>query len=445
MKCLIIAAGKGSRLQNRGKSKPLIPVLGIPLIERVIRSVTASGINDFYIVTGYQGELVKTFIGALRKRIGINVTFIVNNEWEKDNGHSVLKAKGSLNEPFLLLMADHLFDPVNVKRLIKHPLDNGDIILGVDKDVHNPLIDLDDVTKVSTEKDEIREIGKNLTGYNGFDTGIFLCTPAIFNAIERRSSESNDTTLSGAVQLLAATGNAKVHDIEGYWIDVDDSVAIKKAESILMDDLKSKQNDGPVSRYLNRPISKQITRRIAGFRISPNQISLFSFILSIIAASLFALNDYVFLLAGGFLAQIASIVDGCDGEIARLKFQNSSYGGWLDAVLDRYADSFLLLGLIWHGYSNSGEDLFLLIGFLAIIGSFMLSYTADKYDSLMKSVISLGNRFRIGRDIRVFIMFLGAVSNHTLATLIIIAALTNIETIRRVIICRGNEPDSVTK
>jgi GTP:adenosylcobinamide-phosphate guanylyltransferase len=43
MKCLIIAAGKGSRLQNRGECKPLIPVLGVPLIERVIRSAREAG------------------------------------------------------------------------------------------------------------------------------------------------------------------------------------------------------------------------------------------------------------------------------------------------------------------------------------------------------------------------------------------------------------------
>jgi hypothetical protein len=47
MKCLIIAAGKGSRLRPRGDSKPLIPILGVPMIERVIRSALEAGTDDF--------------------------------------------------------------------------------------------------------------------------------------------------------------------------------------------------------------------------------------------------------------------------------------------------------------------------------------------------------------------------------------------------------------
>jgi len=56
------------------------------------------------------------------------------------------------------------------------------------------------------------------------------------------------------------------------------------------------------------------------------------------------------------LAQISSIIDGCDGEIARLKFQTSEFGGWYDAILDRYADAFLLFSLTYYVYFL-GENL----------------------------------------------------------------------------------------
>ena len=111
MKCLIIAAGKGSRLRLRGDSKPLIPILGVPLIERVIRSAREAGADDFYVVTGYHGEGVRTFLNGLSDRTGIRITPIVNGEWGKANGLSVLKARQYLRDPFLLLMADHLFEP----------------------------------------------------------------------------------------------------------------------------------------------------------------------------------------------------------------------------------------------------------------------------------------------------------------------------------------------
>ncbi len=205
-----------------------------------------------------------------------------------------------------------------------------------------------------------------------------------------------------------------------------------------MADVEDKPNDGPVSRYLNRPLSVRISHRLVNYGITPNQISLFSFLCSVLAAGLFALGGYAALLEGGLLAQFASVIDGCDGEVARLKFQTSGYGGWLDAVLDRYADSLLLFGLSWHAYADKTDSLILLTGFLAIIGSFMVSYTADKYDRLMRNRIRHGKGFRLGRDVRVFLIFLGALFNQATLTLVVIAAVMNVETIRRVIICRDH-------
>jgi CDP-L-myo-inositol myo-inositolphosphotransferase len=69
----------------------------------------------------------------------------------------------------------------------------------------------------------------------------------------------------------------------------------------------------------------------------------------------------------------------------------------------------------------------------------MLSYTADKYDSLMRARIAGGRRLRIGRDIRVFLIFLGALLNQPFGALAVIAVLMNTETVRRVIVCRGKK------
>lgn len=439
MKCLIIAAGKGSRLRQWGDSKPLIPVLGVPLIERAIRSAVEAGTDDFYVVTGYQGARVRDFLGLLAEHLGITITFLINEDWEKENGFSVLKAREYLNEPFLLLMADHLFDPSIACEMMAHPPAEGEVILAVDKDTRNPLVNMEDVTRVKTKDGKIGNIGKDLTDFNGFDTGIFFCTPAIFEALEHSTEKYSETTLSAAVRILATVGCARALYTSGrFWIDVDDPAAFTRAEKALLDRLRGKSNDGPVSRYLNRPLSLRISRRMVKYPVTPNQISLFSFLCSMLGAGLFAFGGYPGLLLGGLLAQFASVLDGCDGEVARLKFQGSDYGGWFDAVLDRYADAFLLFGLTWHVYSANPGPLMLFIGFLAIIGSFMLSYTADKYDRLMRDRIIHGKVPRLGRDVRVFLIFLGAIFNQVPLTLILIALVMNIETIRRVIVCRDH-------
>jgi len=76
---------------------------------------------------------------------------------------------------------------------------------------------------------------------------------------------------------------------------------------------------------------------------------------------------------------------------------------------------------------------------MAIIGSFMLSYTADKYDSLMFERIETGGggRLRLGRDVRVFIIFLGAVTNQVLPALALIAIAMNLKTVRRIRVAHG--------
>ena len=219
---------------------------------------------------------------------------------------------------------------------------------------------------------------------------------------------------------------------------------LKKAEDKLLTNLK-KTSDGPVSRYLNRPISIIISKYLVKTSISPSFISFFSFIISMLGAFFFFLGGYVNLVIGGILAQISSIVDGSDGEVARLKFQATDFGGWFDAVLDRYADGFLLFGLTYYVYIIDNNFLYITIGFLAIMGSFMNSYTADKYDGLRNGMLDrrIGSKggfsFRIGRDVRIFIIFVGALINQPLLILILIGTMTNIENIRRVIVLYKNK------
>ena len=439
MKCLIIAAGRGSRLSSKGDSKPLISLLGLSLIERAILTAKKQNIDDFYVVTGYNSEKVKQYLDRFSQRRNINITHITNEEWEKGNGISVLKAKKLLNENFILLMADHVFDESILNKLKNERIADGEVMLAVDYNIEtNKLVDVNDVTKVLVEDNRILDIGKNIKKYNAYDTGIFLCSPAIFSAIEE-NLPNDDSSLSGGIRRLAGKGKAKAFDIkDDYWIDVDDEKTLKKAQGKLLDTLK-KTSDGPVSRYLNRPVSTMITRLLLRTSITPNNVSFFSFILATLGAFIFFLGGYVNLVIGATLAQVSSVIDGSDGEIARLKFRATEFGGWFDAVLDRYADAFLLFGLTYYVYVLNWNFLVLLIGFLAIIGTFMNSYTADKYDGLMKRKLEPGKHyFRMGRDVRIFIIFLGALINQPLLILVIIALLMNAENIRRVVVLYKN-------
>jgi choline kinase len=228
--CLIIAAGKGSRLASHGEPKPLVDLGGTTLIERVMSTVAAAGIRSFCVVTGYLGERIETFVPASPLLAGLDVRFVRNEAWERANGISVGCAAGSVAERFVLLMSDHLFDGAILTRLLAQPIGDDEVILAVDsRIVDHPTADLVDVTKVRVEGGAIRDIGKALTDYNAFDTGIFLCTPALFEALGE-SSRAGDDSLSGGIRVLAARGKARVFDVgAGLWIDVDDSPAYARA------------------------------------------------------------------------------------------------------------------------------------------------------------------------------------------------------------------------
>ena len=241
MKCLIIAAGQGCRLQLRGDCKPLIQVFGVPIIERVIRIAHDAGATEFVVVTGYRANLLEPFLIDLANQMDLSIRPVRNPDWRRENGISVLAAKEFLEEPFLLLMADHIFDPKAARDLIAHPPPEGKITLVVDRDLQNPNVNLSAVTFVRTDDGKIADIGKDLTAYNAFDTGVFACTEAIFGALDESCRLHSDSSLSGGVRVLAERGRANAADFSGrFWVDVDDPTAIRRAEDALLDRIDSK-------------------------------------------------------------------------------------------------------------------------------------------------------------------------------------------------------------
>ena len=424
MKCVIIAAGKGERISDRGPSKPLVRLLGVPLIERTIRTAAGAGFDDFCVVTGHNGHTLTQFVDDLGHRMGVRITTLENERWEEGNGTSVLRAEEAVDGRFVLLMSDHVFDSEILKRLRDQPLNDGEIRLAVDYGLDaNDAVDVADVTKVLVNDDRIDNIGKDLASYNAYDTGIFLCSPSLFSAI-RESLQRGDSSLSGAVRILAEDGRVRPFNTEGrFWIDVDDPVSLAKGRSILLSNLSSKSADGWVSRYLNRPLSSRVfTPLLLGIYpgITPNQVSVLSFLVALVSAACFFLGHVV---GGAVLLHLASVLDGCDGEVARLKHLQSKMGDYLDAVLDRYADGIMFAGFASYVLQQMGDRVLLglrwdpllifAVALAAILGHIMVSYTSAK--SMLNFGHSYSGRWIAagrGRDVRLFIFFAGGLAAH---------------------------------
>jgi CDP-L-myo-inositol myo-inositolphosphotransferase len=365
---VIIAAGNGLRFGARtiNRPKPLLDVLGIPLIERTIRNAQTAGIDRFTVITGFQGPMIEELLSTERFS-GVEIKCIRNENWHSPNGHSVLSAKGAVPEHFILLMSDHLFEPGIIQKLLSRPLPHGHCRLAVDYRPESS-VDMEDATKVKTSGGQIIDVGKELSAYEGVDTGIFLCSHTLFEALEDSVSKGNES-LSDGVRELAGQGRMEAMNVSGmFWQDVDNECDMAHGERRLLQRL-GKERDSWLTRNINRRISLFVTRRIARTGIRPNQITLFNLGLGLLGSASMIQGTYEGFLMGALLFLLSSILDGCDGEIARLKFQKTPLGGWLDVTTDNVTH-LALFSCMTAGVVRSGlSDVHILLGMLLVSGS----------------------------------------------------------------------------
>jgi len=446
LKALVLAAGEGRRLKEsaaKGKShspKPLFPLLGLSLIERTILNLRENGIEEIFIVTGYQGEKIKRCIGG-GSRYGVRVSYIDNEQWPMGNGSSVLAAEKALqNEPcFLLIMADHVMQPGSVKKILKtENIKPGEVYVLVDYKCQR-VFRIEEATKVLLNSHgRVLEIGKNLKDYNAVDCGVFLCTPGIFQGLKEEALEGRHA-LSDGIRHLAEKGMVKGVDIgEEWWIDVDDRWDLEEARKRLLESLRSPR-DGLISKLINRRLSVPISGFIASTKVTPNMISFFNFLVACLSAAAFIKGLWPI---GGLLAQSAAVIDGVDGEIARLKYMATKYGAYFDSILDRYGDALIIFGMTLGWYLAHSDVWVWLLGCTALIGSPMsmlgkekfhaltgTPYYPEKYDSFLRYVPA-------NRDGRLFLIMLGSIVGQLPLVLGILAVITNVLAFGRLVMVR---------
>jgi choline kinase len=232
---VVLAAGFGSRLAAAGDSssqKPLLEVAGRPLFDRTLHSLELAGCERVVIVVGHEAD-------ALQRRIeadysgSLPLTFAENPNYQLANGLSVLCAAPLVGDEFVLTMADHVLgDEVMELARHHHPPAAGATLL-VDFKL-DTIFDMDDATKVLAADGLIRAIGKQIPEYNCVDTGVFVCSRALFDALAEVRDRRGDASLSDGIQSLASAGTMAVLDIgDGFWQDVDTPEMLGHAEAML--------------------------------------------------------------------------------------------------------------------------------------------------------------------------------------------------------------------
>ncbi|MDP2958994.1 MAG: NTP transferase domain-containing protein [Longimicrobiales bacterium] len=363
---LVLAAGAGSRLKN-STPKPLLPVMGVPLLARTLFTLKKAGITDAYVVLGHQGERVRREIETIR-RLDLRIHWIENPRWEEPNGVSVLAGAPHLDGPFILTMSDHLLEVDAIARLRREAVRGRDLVLLVDRST-DQVHDLSDATKVKLDGERITCIGKELPDFDAIDTGVFLAGPALLEALRALDGDPRGPSLSDGVRRLAEQGRAWVLDGTGLmWQDVDTPDDVRVAEWKLLS-AWPKTTDGPVSRWMNRPISTRITRLLAPTAVTPNQVSVVTLILGLMAAWFAAQGGYLWWLAAGVTFQVASVLDGTDGELASLTWRATPFGAWMDTICDNVTYLAFLVGITVGVHRAGYADSFLLWGGVGLVAA----------------------------------------------------------------------------
>jgi phosphoglycolate phosphatase-like HAD superfamily hydrolase/phosphatidylglycerophosphate synthase len=318
-------------------------------------------------------------------------------------------------------MADHVFSPSLLARLKHAAVAPGEVLVAVDTGLGRAAgVDPGDAMKVRVTDGCIRAIGKHLAVYDAFDIGAFVCGPALFDAVDMAVT-AGDSSLAGAIQVLADAGVARALPIddEEWWFDVDTPRDHRNGRRHVFR-ATGKPLDGAVAARLNRTLSQRVVTPalLALFpRITPNQVTLIAFAVAVAAAAGFAISAPI---AAALLLALASVLDGSDGEVARLTYRSSPYGAFLDAVLDRAADGIVFMGVAIYLATDArlGDllggaqvPLAFSVSGAALVGHLLVSYTTAK------AAVDLDHRYRgtllgggRGRDLRLFLVTVGALA-----------------------------------
>ena len=336
---VVLAAGQSERLASvtGGGSTALLRLGGLSLVERAVRSLLAAGLQRVVVVVGHDAGPVATVVGRLGRG---RVRVVYADRWADGRGASLAAVQSEVEGEalFVLVTADHVFGEGGLEQLLA---------------AAEPAVLIDPApgTLAWAEGIRVRVVDQAVVAFGkhldepAIDCGAFLLPVEVFDR-QRQAATEGDHTLAGAVTRLAQTRPLRAVALPSgcWWQDVDSPQDVLAARGALRRSL-GKDTDGPVSRWLNRPLSTRLSMVLAPLRPAPDLVSLVAFGLGLAGAALLAAGQG---LAGGLLVHASSVADGVDGEVARLQLRGGPRGALLDGVLDRVGDAAILAGLgLW--------------------------------------------------------------------------------------------------
>jgi len=172
-------------------------------------------------------------------------------------------------------------------------------------------------------------------------------------------------------------------------------------------------------------ISLPAARVLSRTGVTPNVLTTIGLVINLISAAVVATGNF---LAGGLLVLFSGLFDLLDGAVARHTNRVTKFGALYDSTVDRLTEGALFFALAWF-YLPRGNNIEVLLAFLAMVGSFLISYIRARAEGV-------GIECKVGiftRAERVLILVLGLLLNQMFIALLLLALLSFITVIERMV------------
>ena len=348
---------------------------GLPLLKRTLLSAQKGGIDEFIIVDADSDERLRTLLSK-DARIHPRVRWSDN-----DNLPDLIKDRAP--EPIMLIKAEAVFDPNIIKLMAQPGLDNMAARVAVRNTAGKSRpgqctleLNGDDVIdcsiRIPHQTDKHHQVGNPGNTKNVQTAGLILARPDALKYFAMKAAVSH-LDLCDAVEDVLSAGKVKAVDVTNeLCMEITSQETLQESKNKLYG-LLSLSSDSPFSIHVSRKLSRLVSSVLVSLPITPNQITLLSLFIGLAACWFFLQGGYRYSVLGAVVLYTSIILDCSDGEVARLKFMSSKYGGLLDSLCDSTVFSGVLFCAALAIHRDSHMPNIIVVGAVAAVVMFICS------------------------------------------------------------------------
>src|SRR5437899_2424153 len=369
-----------TRIFNRpGEPAPASPrtmVGGLSLFQRTILTLQRGGISRFIVLAGNEKEDLRRQVRA-DARIPADMRWLPVLEFSPGDPRTWEIFPSLFGAPYLAVGTGAVF-PASLVARLRQEAGNVALLVVVRGMVEHERLR----NRVGAVREPALQTGGGMSqaaagvvtveeaAAQTLDVDLVVI-PESFTPSGWATPQDSPYPMHAALERAVRQGQARVLPLGSDWyqdVCAEGRAGPDEAERQLLRRLKGGL-EGFVDRHFNRRCSRWLTRWLLRTPLTPNGVTVLATAVGVLASVAFGVGGYAAGIIGALLFQLSTILDCCDGEVARLKFMESAFGEQFDVVLDNVVHLALYAGIAWASYEDNWGPVALLLGGFAMLGN----------------------------------------------------------------------------